>query len=48
MTYKDAILRAIRRHAATVTRHRQECRCMACCQVRVRAKRYARVHGWLA
>ena len=39
--------RAIRRHAATVTRHRQDCRCMRCCGVRVNAKRYARRNGWL-
>lgn len=42
-----AVLRAIRKHAATVTRHKIDCRCRSCAEVRVRGKRYARVQGWL-
>jgi hypothetical protein len=45
--YKEAILRAIHRHVATVTRHRRGCCCAKCCEARARAKRYARVMGWL-
>jgi hypothetical protein len=47
MTY-EVILKSITRHAAAVTGHRAGCRCIRCAQVRVRAKRYARRHGWLA
>ena len=47
MTYQEIILKAITRHAATVTGHRAGCRCIRCARVRVRAKRFARLKGAL-
>jgi K+-sensing histidine kinase KdpD len=42
---KEAIIKAIIRHAAAVTRHRAGCTCRRCAQERKKAKRYARLRG---
>lgn len=44
---REAVLKAINCSVAAVTGHRSGCMCRKCAQVRVHAKRYARLSGAL-